>query len=369
MNITTGLVPDARDVDTVAFSDLDEIYLADSCEALEQAACLGEVTLRAFVRGHYPGQELPEAAVRGVLSVGSWDASRDQSWGLPWHRNEGIEITLVERGGVVFSIEGERWNLGAGQVVITRPWQRHKLGNPNVGSSSVHWIIIDVDIRRPNQSWQWPSWVGLSETDLARLTVLLQQNEHPLLPNLPALRNSVVAATSSAQNEPPNLDSHLRITISRVLLEILRALEAENRDLDESLTAPQRGVKMFLSDLPSALGHPWTVPMMAKLCSMSTAQFTTLCKDMTNATPLQYLNNLRIAEAERLLLESEESIATIAARCGFESARYFTTKFRLVTGRSPSKYRNDALPDERNLAPLQVAGTVAPGLDRVRAST
>lgn len=322
------------------FEGIDEVYLADSCEPLEQATARGEVRLHALARGHYPGRELAEQAVPGVLTVGSWEATRDQSWGLPWHRNEGIEITLVDRGSIVFSADAQKWNLQAGQVVVTRPWQRHKLGDPDVASSSVHWLIVDVGIRRPNQSWRWPSWIALSPSDLDRLSILLQHNEHPVLPDAPGLRAAIVAATTIARSEVSELDSALRIATSRVLLEILRALEPENRILDEALVAPSRGMKMFLADLPTMTNRPWTVPLMARSCSMSTTQFTAICKELTNTTPLQYLNTLRLEQAKKLLSHTDRTIAEIAAACGFESARYFATRFRTVLGETPTSFRD-----------------------------
>ena len=47
----------------------------------------------------------------GLKMAGYWDADSDQDWGLPWHRNEGIELTLLEEAA---------WNLQPMKASIGR---------------------------------------------------------------------------------------------------------------------------------------------------------------------------------------------------------------------------------------------------------
>ena len=53
----------------------------------------------------------------------------------------------------------------------------------------------------------------------------------------------------------------------------------------------------------------------------------------------EYLNNLRIAEARRLLLESDQKIIDIAFRVGFESLQTFNRSFSRLVSQTPSEYR------------------------------
>ena len=38
--------------------------------------------------------------------------------------------------------------------------------NPNIGFCKLHWFIIDLGVRKPQQEWVWPDWVILSIDDL-----------------------------------------------------------------------------------------------------------------------------------------------------------------------------------------------------------
>lgn len=324
-----------------SFKDYDEVYFADACESLEDAARQGEVTLRALARGPYPGHPLPRNVVEGVSTVGYWNASRPQRWGLDWHRNEGIEITYLDRGSLAFATRDREWDLRPGQITVTRPWQEHRVGTPLVGASHLRWIIIDVGVRRPHQVWNWPSWVGLSETDLSRLTVLLQQNENPVWGGDPVIRAAFHSLEDSANHpESRTLESELRLSTSNLLLALLRALESLPVRADESLTSPKRAVQMFLSELDGHLDHQWSLEEMARACGMGRSQFSTRCREITNMTPLEFLAFRRVkVAAEELLSEPARSITDIALAVGFQSSQYFATIFRKQLGVSPRQYR------------------------------
>lgn len=59
-------------------------------------------------------------------------------------------------------------------------------------------------------------------------------------------------------------------------------------------------------------------------------------------SPQQYVMDLRMKKAKHLLEESEEPIASVAAKCGYSDALAFSRLFRKTWGCSPSAYRASA---------------------------
>ncbi len=76
----------------------DDIWFADTCEPLTQAVLQGDVAMAALARGHYPGHPLTDSMLPGPAHRRLLGCRRASNWGLQWHRNEGIEITYLERG-------------------------------------------------------------------------------------------------------------------------------------------------------------------------------------------------------------------------------------------------------------------------------
>jgi hypothetical protein len=121
-----------------------EKFRADSCEPLKAAVARNEIAFNALGKGAYPGRRLPPKTLEGIMSVGYWDAKSDQTWGLDWHRNEGIELTYLARGKIAFAVDETDFQLLHGHLTITRPWQLHRVGNPRISANRLHWIILDL---------------------------------------------------------------------------------------------------------------------------------------------------------------------------------------------------------------------------------
>ena len=82
-----------------------------------------------------------------------------------------LYLLFLATGAMSFTVDLRRYDLFAGSLTITRPWQLHKLGHPNIGPGRLYWLILDVGVRRPNQEWRWPNWVMLQREDLLELGV------------------------------------------------------------------------------------------------------------------------------------------------------------------------------------------------------
>jgi AraC family L-rhamnose operon regulatory protein RhaS len=320
-----------------------ELFHADTCEPLKRAAASGGLRLEAISRGGYPGTRLPGNELKELCMAGYWDAPGQQNWGLGWHCNEGIEIGYVSAGRVPFSVGSKSLTVGAGELTITRPWQRHRVGDPNVPSSHYSWLILDVGMRRPNQPWQWPKWLLFPKSGLERLTETLRQNEDPVwhgergIGDCFSRLDEIVARGVGETNL-----TRLKIVINELIVLLAELLESRNPHLDASLSGSERTVRWFLETLPRRLDEPWTLDSMAEACGIGRSQFATLCRKTVNLTPIGYLNQKRLESAASLLTTNPKmSITEIAFRCGFHSSQYFARTFSAKFGYKPSSHRNE----------------------------
>ncbi len=320
-----------------AFHLPNQTYYADTCEPLKQAAVRGELTLVACGRDSYPGQPLPDGTLQEVRSLGYWDAAAQQSWGLDWHYNEGIEFTYLARGKTRFQVDKEEYLLKHGDLTITRPWQVHRVGNPHISACRLYWLILDVGVRRPNQQWCWPRWLVSSDSDIECLTIMLSHNEQPVWSANAEIETYfeklVEAATQS--NE-----SRVKLSISGLLVAITELLQNSHPSLDTRLSSAQRTVELFLASLPETLDQPWELSSMAATCGLGRSRFTHYCKEITNMSPIEYLTTCRVEKAAWMLKNLNSSTITeVAFTCGFESSQYFARIFHLYKGCSPSAFR------------------------------
>ena len=78
---------------------------------------------------------------------------------------------------------------------------------------------------------------------------------------------------------------------------------------------------------------------VAELIYLTESNFCKFFKKATGKTYSDYLNELRINEACRLLVQTEKSINQISFECGFESLSYINRVFLSKKEMTPSKYR------------------------------
>lgn len=321
------------------YAEGGEIYQADNCRPLIKAARAGEIALHALGRSGYPGQRLQGSQLLGLQSVGLWDAGPGQRWGLPLHRNEGIELSFLASGETAVAIEGTAKLLEHNELMITRPWQPHRIGNPHIGACKLIWLIIDVGVRHPHQSWRWPDWIILSTADRELLTRYLRQNERFIWPASPEIRHCFLSIAKVLEAEGTST-SRLAVHINELLLALLESFQRQRIKLRKTLTSAERTVRLFLQELKSNLEHSWTLESMAESCKLGVTQFVHYFRGQTNLTPAKYLNHVRIAKASEMLVSKPKMpITEIGLACGFSSSQYFTNVFRQQRGQSPREYR------------------------------
>jgi len=323
------------------YQEAGKTYLADNCRPLIEAAKAGQITLHALGRAGYPGLRLGVNRLPGLCSVGYWNAGPNQKWGLPLHRNEGIEISFLASGRTAIAIGRDARVLSHDEFMITRPWQPHQIGNPHISACKLIWLIIDVGVRRPHQAWKWPDWMVLDRADMEMLTRFLRQNEQYIWQATEQMRRAFLSIGQAVEADAPGLStSRIAVSVNELLLALLEVFRRENIPLRETLASAERTVGMFLKELAGSLDHPWTLESMAESCRLGVTQFVHYFRSQTNLTPVRYLSYARVQKAcEMLAREPDATITDIGYACGFSSSQYFTNVFRQQMKRSPREYR------------------------------
>ena len=93
-----------------------------------------------------------------------------------------------------------------------------------------------------------------------------------------------------------------------------------------------------------------TLKEVADYIHYNPSYFSQVFKKHTGVKYINYLNNLKINQAKRLLAGSDDSIINIGYMCGFNSTANFFLEFKKSTGISPYQYRKKGLTpfDEKN---------------------
>lgn len=78
----------------------------------------------------------------------------------------------------------------------------------------------------------------------------------------------------------------------------------------------------------------------AQLLNMSVVSFTRLIKQRTGKSFIDFVNEIRLGYATRMLIESNKSVNEICFECGFNNISNFNRIFKKKQGTTPSEFRN-----------------------------
>lgn len=85
--------------------------------------------------------------------------------------------------------------------------------------------------------------------------------------------------------------------------------------------------------------RPIRLEEVASLIGLTPNAFCRYFRDHTKRTFVQYLNDIRISHAKRLLIESKMTISALSNEAGFNNISNFIEQFKRSTQMSPSEYK------------------------------
>lgn len=187
--------------------------------------------------------------------------------------------------------------------------------------------------------------VFLSRERLGRAAEAMGLSGPPeLLPRLNAEDPKLFAILSLIGAEAGASGPHARLYLE-TLLELLCVQLLRAHAVFSGSNAPFKGrlsrseVELILDHMKQHLDEPISLQELADLVGLSRFHFCTSFRRATGKTPHQWLIDLRIAEARRLLQDRRLSITEIALAVGYQTPSSFAHAFRLSVGVTPSEFR------------------------------
>lgn len=153
-------------------------------------------------------------------------------------------------------------------------------------------------------------------------------------------------ALSEYQSSLYGYELALRSDICRIFVWILRYWNSNGIDFIEGTTMTSEHIKSIQSVLEYITDHyneDISAESMARLANMSYSYFSRTFRQIMNKSFNDYLNYVRITEAEKLLISTDKNITEIAYDTGFSSSSYFIKVFDKYKGISPSSFRKKFL--------------------------
>lgn len=247
------------------------------------------------------------------------------------HWQNSVELVFVKKGMGTVQVGLESMTAMAGDIFVFAPGVLHGLGQVPGETMEYENIFFEVDL------------LGGSGDLCYRRYLLPLQSGRLSLPHRLTRGHPCYCAVLEClrQLETVNRDRVLgyELQIKGLLLCLLSALVAQSDGLPPSENADTRRLKTVLQYVTAHFADNLPVAEVAAVCQCSSSHFMRWFKQMTGQRFTEYLNIYRLNAAAEALRTTDDTVLTVAERCGFKNLSYFNRAFKASFGLTPREYR------------------------------
>lgn len=145
------------------------------------------------------------------------------------------------------------------------------------------------------------------------------------------------------KNEYDNKDDCYEIVMKAILMEILAVINRECSGVDTSFKPEEENTKIsqILKYVNRHYRDNISLNTLSNEFSYSASYISKYFKRQIGTSLVNYVNNLKIIESQKLLQNSALNITEIALAVGFENPSHFSRVFKKMTDTSPLAYRKN----------------------------
>jgi len=280
-----------------------------------------------------PFPHIAEFALKRINTI-QFDSLKKES-------SEFLRLYYVADGRFDWIINEGQYMLYPGDLAVVLPGQSFGAGKNFFDIGTVSWIYLQLQKKDYPGKLAVGKWSRLTDSECRTIGRILSLNSSPVLPRIKEAGVTFQTMQHEFINQEIGFTARVNHLIDELIILITRHLTKQNSSRRDF---PQTFMKLEQS-LRENLSHQWTVEEMATLVGLGTTAFSEKVRSFSGFSPLNYLINIRISEAIKLLKRSDINVTDIALDTGFYSSQHFATTFKKLTGYTPSEFRKKNIPD------------------------
>ena len=258
---------------------------------------------------------------------------------LPDSSTDYLRLYYINDGKFEWCIHDQHCLLYPGDMAIVLPGQKFGGTKGFLEIGMLSWLHLDIR-NTQNRKVDFGSWSNLSESEKNTMAKILMLNKSGVISRLNDASRILLSLRHELFNHEIGFGTRVNQLLDELFIIITRQLTKQSnpgRDFPKTFLQLEQKLRENLS-------HQWTVEEMAATMGMGTTLFNERVKNFSGFSPLNYLINIRISEAIKLLKKPDINVTDIALDTGFYSSQHFSTTFKKLTGYTPSEFR------KRNIA-------------------
>ncbi|WP_226667892.1 helix-turn-helix domain-containing protein [Metabacillus litoralis] len=242
--------------------------------------------------------------------------------GIPLHWQDHMEFILIRKGKFHVQIQEQFTELYEGDVLFVNANETHGAYSMTEGSELISIVFNEALIR------------NLSLDSTEKKYVLPIINQELKIPSIIKAKNPVASSLTSLLEElyleyiekKKGFELFIKANLIHSIALIFRLSEAKLDSIQSN--REDTSIQSILIYLSENFQKQITITEAATYCNLSPNYFCYVFKKTTGKTFVEYVNMLRVHEADRLLREGSNSISEVAYQVGYSNLTYFGRVFK-----------------------------------------
>ncbi|HEY8207264.1 MAG TPA: AraC family transcriptional regulator [Myxococcaceae bacterium] len=254
------------------------------------------------------------------------------------HGHRFYELMFLERGRGHHRVGGRRAEVRAGDVLVIAPGEVHDARGM---AEADGWLLLFEAAALDPSRTDAQVFTALPELVLwGFVRPSGRDGGHFHVPPPERARWSARFADLHAELARPRLGYEVsaRALLTLILIDAAR-LAAESDRLSKVPPGSRPLLAQVFQLIESRYHRPISLQDVAKEVGRSPAHLTTLVKRQTGRSVLEWIIERRMAEARRLLVETELEVGEIGQKVSYLDPGYFIRQFRRANGVTPLQWR------------------------------
>lgn len=254
-----------------------------------------------------------------------------------WHYY--IELLYCISGRAQVFIAGKCYNFTMGDMVLINSREVHSVFSNT--EETIEYIVLKFD---PNVLYSTTTTVF--ESKYVFPFTLTKSTHQKVFPKeeikdtyIPELLLDII---EEYDKKAYGFELAIRNNIGRIFLWILRNWYDKGLDLNIDSNIKESTLKklqIIFDYVDKNYMNDISAQSLAAVCNMSYSYFSRFFKAVVGKAFSDYLNFVRITEAEKLLISTDMNITEIAMEIGFASSSYFIQQFKRYKNISPKQFK------------------------------
>ena len=236
-------------------------------------------------------------------------------------RHKMWELVIVSKGKIGVTSDNDVFTLNAGQAILHKPWEFHRLWSEKIASS-----IIIISFLADNMPQYSRNIFDIPDMNIP--TEIINK-----------IHASFYISDNIFVGEPlPDKEIEAQLSIKELELFLLNTINNKSEALYIEKSYSAEIYTSIINILNENIHRNLTIDEIAAMCNMSRSNLTKTFSKYSGMGVISYFNQLKIDKSVPML-KSGIPISEIAENLGFANQNYFCTVFKKFKGKSPSYYK------------------------------